>query len=106
MVTIATTRIIGLDLFVERQRLEHWIDQRTLKGYNPSKNSRDPSEKSAGKWYDHMQKLYKKGYLSPHHIETLEATDGWTWADTFSTRFQSLIYKRTQKSYEPSTIHL
>lgn len=63
----------------EEQR-QHWITQYEKKLRAPSKASKDPEEKRAGVWQNHIRQAYKTGTLSHERIMDLEETEGWTWS--------------------------
>ena len=63
----------------EEQR-QHWIIQYEKLQRNPSTKSKDPEEKRAGEWQNHIRQAYKTGTLSHERIMDLEETEGWTWS--------------------------
>ena len=62
--------------------LENWKTQyQKLNNKNPSKRSKDPEEKRAGKWQSHMRAYYKKKEkrMTQERIDKLNATEVWKW---------------------------
>ncbi len=48
-------------------------------GKDPSARSKCPEEKQLGQWIINKRQDYKKGNLSPEHINILNNTIGWSW---------------------------
>ena len=68
------------------ENLEAWIKAYRENGNKPlSQHSENPQHKKAGQWQQHMRKAYnnenKDRKISQERIDTLNATEGWTWND-------------------------
>ena len=63
-----------------QDQLDHWNAMYVKSGNKkPSRTSKDPEVKRAGKWQANQRHAYKNNKLTEERIRILNETPGWTW---------------------------